>query len=67
MSGIIGLDKDSNLVCGGAGAEMKQALANLKHVLDAGGACIESVVKTTILMTDLQDFESMTDAYRECM
>lgn len=66
VSGVLGLDRDSQLVPGGVEAQTRQALCNLQHVLEAGGATFESVIKTTVLLGDIQDFKSVNQIYGEC-
>lgn len=66
VSGVMGLDRDARLVPGGVEAQTRQALNNLQHVLQAGGATFESVIKTTILLGDIQDFKSVNQIYEEC-
>ncbi|XP_075979119.1 reactive intermediate imine deaminase A homolog UK114 [Anticarsia gemmatalis] len=65
VSGVLGMDPDAQLVCGGAEAQTKQALDNLRHVLEAGGASLESVVKTTILLARMDDFQVVNQVYAE--
>ncbi|XP_063363432.1 2-iminobutanoate/2-iminopropanoate deaminase [Cydia amplana] len=65
VSGTLGLDAQAQLVCGGAEAQTRQALTNIKHVLEAGGASLESVVKTTILLLDMADFQAVNQVYSE--
>jgi 2-iminobutanoate/2-iminopropanoate deaminase len=38
-------------------------MRNLKAVLEAGGASLQSVAKTTIYLTDLQDFGPVNEIY----
>jgi len=65
-SGTIGMDpKTSSLVEGGVAAETRQALANLGKVLEAGGSSLGSVMKTTVFMTNLQEFATMNEVYGE--
>ena len=45
--------------------QTRQALENLKHILEASGSCIDNVVKTTVFMKDLNDYTSMNDVYKE--
>ncbi|KAJ0178291.1 hypothetical protein K1T71_006114 [Dendrolimus kikuchii] len=65
VSGVLGMDSEAQLVCGGAEVQTRQALDNLKHVLEAGGASLESVVKTTILLANIEDFQSVNQVYAE--
>ncbi|XP_047993183.1 uncharacterized protein LOC125231694 isoform X2 [Leguminivora glycinivorella] len=60
------MDPQGQLVCGGAEAQARQVLTNMKHVLEAGGASIESVIKTTILLQDMADFQAVNQVYSEC-
>ncbi len=63
-SGQIGLSpEDGKLVPGGVEAETRQALANLDAVLKAAGASLQSVVKTTVFMTDMKAFPTMNAVY----
>ena len=63
-SGQIPLDPaGGSLVSGGIQSETKQALENLKAVLEAGGAGLKDVVKTTVYMTDLSEFAQMNEVY----
>ena len=63
-SGTTGLDPDTGtLVEGGVAAETKQALANLGKVLEAGASSYAKVLKTTVFMTNLQEFATMNEIY----
>jgi 2-iminobutanoate/2-iminopropanoate deaminase len=65
-SGTTGVDPAAGgLVEGGVEAETKQALENLKKVLEAGGTSLGSVVKTTVFMKDLGKFSAMNAVYAE--
>jgi 2-iminobutanoate/2-iminopropanoate deaminase len=45
--------------------QTRQALANLKAVLEAGGSCLKHVVKTTIFLQDIAEFARMNVVYAE--
>jgi len=63
-SGQIPLDPATGtMVAGGIRAETKQVFENLKAVLEAGGASLKDVVKTTVFLTDLSEFASMNEIY----
>lgn len=65
-SGQIGLDAASGrLVAGGTAAEAKQALENLRVVLAAGDLGFDDVVRTTIYLVDLGEFEAVNQVYGE--
>ncbi|XP_050351664.1 2-iminobutanoate/2-iminopropanoate deaminase [Nymphalis io] len=63
VSGVLGLDHQAQLVCGGAESQTRQALDNLKHVLEAGGSSLAGVVKTTILLSNMDDFQVVNQIY----
>ncbi|XP_071445137.1 2-iminobutanoate/2-iminopropanoate deaminase [Hetaerina americana] len=66
VSGVVGLDKDTGkLVPGGTVAEAKQVLKTLGHILEAAGTNYGNVVKTTVLLNDMNDFSSVNEVYRE--
>ena len=65
-SGQIGLDPVSQtLVEGGIEAETRQALENIKYVLEDSGSGLEKVVKTTVFLKDMNDFARMNGVYGE--
>ena len=64
MSGQVGL-ADGALVHGGVAAEVAQALKNMAGLLEAEGAGLSSVVKTTVFLTHMSDYGPMNDAYME--
>jgi 2-iminobutanoate/2-iminopropanoate deaminase len=64
-SGQIPLDTAGIKVQGGVTKETEQVLENLKAVLEAAGARMDQVVKTTVYMTDLADFKFMNQVYEK--
>ncbi|MEX2010948.1 MAG: Rid family detoxifying hydrolase [Chloroflexota bacterium] len=67
-SGQIGLDPASGeLVQGGVEAQAERALRNLAAVLDAAGAAMADVVKTTIFLADIGDFGTVNAVYARHM
>lgn len=64
VSGQVGV-KDGALVHGGTSDQLRQALDNLKGLLAAEGASIESVVKTTVFLRHMSDYGPMNTAYAE--
>jgi 2-iminobutanoate/2-iminopropanoate deaminase len=65
-AGQIGLDPESmTLVEGGVEAEARQALKNLSVILDAAGSGFEDVVKTTVFLKDMNDFNKVNAIYGE--
>ena len=66
-SGQIAIDPVSNeITClGNIEKETTQVLKNLFAVLDAGGAKVEDVIKTTIYLTDLKNFQTVNSIYSD--
>ena len=46
------------------GEQTEQVLANLRAILEAAGSGLDRVVKTTVYLTNLDDFQAMNDVYR---
>ena len=65
VSGQIPLDLQGNLVKGDIVVQTCQVIANLKAVLAAAGLSLKDVVKTTVFLADLADFQEMNRAYAE--
>ncbi|XP_029023292.1 2-iminobutanoate/2-iminopropanoate deaminase-like isoform X2 [Betta splendens] len=65
ISGQLGLDVSSGqLVEGGVQAQAKQALVNMGEILKAAGCNYSNVVKTTVLLADINDFNSVNEVYK---
>lgn len=62
VSGQLGV-VDGALVAGGVGAQVKQALLNLAALLQEEGAGIDDVVKTTVFLRSMDDYDAMNEAY----
>lgn len=65
-AGQLGLDPSTgDFVEGGIEAQTRQALENLKGVLEAAGSKMSKVVKTTVFLLDMNDFGAMNGVYGE--
>ena len=63
-SGQIPLDpKSGQIIPGEIDAQTRRVLNNIAAVLRAEGATFEDVVKTTIFLTDLGDFQTVNEIY----
>lgn len=63
-AGQIPLDPASGQMVGtNAGEQAQQVLKNLKAVLEAAGSSFPKVVKTTVFLKDLNDFNAMNEVY----
>ncbi|GAB3628144.1 reactive intermediate/imine deaminase [Pandoraea terrae] len=62
-SGQLPVAPDTGEVPVGIGAQTHQSLKNVAAVLAAGGASLDSVVKTTVFVKDLGQFAEMNKVY----
>jgi len=53
------------LVAGGVAAQTRQALDNIRESLAVAGSSLDRVVKCTVFLADMADFQAMNEAYRE--
>ncbi|XP_067887251.1 2-iminobutanoate/2-iminopropanoate deaminase isoform X2 [Heterodontus francisci] len=66
ISGQLGMDPATGqLVTGGTAQETKQALINMGEILKAANCNYDNVVKTTVLLADINDFNSVNDVYKQ--
>ena len=64
LSGQVALDPSSGAIIGETAADQaRQVLRNLAAVLDAGGAALDTVVKTTVFLRDMDDFAAVNEVY----
>ena len=64
-SGVVGVDPSSGTAPEGFAAQAEQALRNLGAIVDASGATLSDVVKTTCFITDLADFTEFNTIYAD--
>ena len=65
-AGQIAIDPATGeIVGGGIEAQTRRVLQNLTEVLKAAGASMDKVIKTTVFMTNLADFNKMNAVYAE--
>ena len=63
LSGQIGTDSAGRLVAGGLQAEARQALNNIKGVLEKNGSSLDRVVKCTVFLADMKDYNDFNEIY----
>jgi 2-iminobutanoate/2-iminopropanoate deaminase len=63
VAGQLGLKAGDTEISGDIAAQTGQALANLAAILDAAGSSMENLVKTTVFLMDLGDFQAMNEVY----
>ncbi|MEH7076181.1 RidA family protein [Neobacillus drentensis] len=64
-SGQIPLTAEGSLVTGDIKEQAHQVFKNLQAVLDAAGASLETVVKTTVFIKNMDDFAALNEVYGE--
>ena len=62
VSGQLGIDPEGNMVEGIA-EQTEQVMQNLAAILEAAGTSLRNVVKATIFLADLGDFQAMNEVY----
>jgi 2-iminobutanoate/2-iminopropanoate deaminase len=62
VSGQVGV-RDGRLVPEGTAGQLRQALENLRGLLEAEGASLDDVVKTTVFLLHMRDYADMNEAY----
>jgi 2-iminobutanoate/2-iminopropanoate deaminase len=67
LSGQIGTDAAANgaVVAGGIEAETRQTLENIKRTAEAVGSSMSKIVKCTVMMADMKEWDRMNGVYRE--
>ncbi len=66
-SGTAGIDPQTGQVAEGIEAQTEQALLNISAVLEAAGASLADLVKTTIFYADVDDFAKLNEVYSRFM
>lgn len=64
-SGQLGLIPETGMLAEGIKAQTKQALENLKAVIEAAGLTLDNVVKTTVFLADINDFDAVNKIYAD--
>ena len=63
VAGQLGLRPGDTSVDGDIGQQTEQALANLAAILEAAGSSMDKLVKSTVYLHDLDDFQGMNEVY----
>ena len=64
-SGQIPMTSDGQLVTGDIHEQTRQVLVNLQHVLEAANSSLDKIIKTTIYLTDMDNFIAVNTIYAE--
>jgi 2-iminobutanoate/2-iminopropanoate deaminase len=66
VSGQLALKPGGHEIVGeGIAEQTEQVFANLRAILDEAGSGLDRIVKTTVYLRDLDDFQGMNDVYRK--
>ena len=65
FSGLIGVDPKTSLLKEKFNEQLQQIMLNLKNLLTSLSLNEEHVLKTTVFLTDLNDFEAVNLAYKD--
>ena len=65
LSGALGIDSTGTLVPGGIEPETRQALANIRAVLERHGSALDRVIKCTAMLADMGEWATMNRVYVE--
>ena len=63
LSGQLGTDSTNTLVPGGIAAETRQAMDNIKAVLERNGSSMDQVVKCLVMLADIGEWAEMNKVY----
>jgi 2-iminobutanoate/2-iminopropanoate deaminase len=65
VSGQLALTPGAHEIAGeGIAAQTEQVFANLRTILEEAGSGLDRIVKTTVYLTNLDDFQGMNEVYR---
>lgn len=65
VSGQLGLSPQGEMVSESTVEQTRQALENLRSILQQAGLGMESVVQVTIFLTDIQEFKAVNEVYAQ--
>jgi 2-iminobutanoate/2-iminopropanoate deaminase len=63
VSGQLGLKPGDTQISGTIQEQTEQIFRNLRAILEAAGSALDRIVKTTVFLTDLADFQGMNEVY----
>ena len=63
VSGQLPVDKKTGVMPLDIKLQTKQSLENIKHIITAAGYSMQDIVKTTVFVTDLGQFQAINDIY----
>lgn len=67
VSGQRPVNPETNAACEGIKEQTRQVIKNLEAVLREGGSSLEDVVRITVYLADISDFDEMNEIYCQMM
>ncbi len=67
VSGQRPVNPETDTACEGIKEQTRQVIKNLEAVLREGGSSLEDVVRTTVYLADISDFDEMNEIYCQMM
>lgn len=64
-SGQLGIDPATGIIPEGIVAQTRQSLTNVKAILEQAGLTMDHVIKTTVFLSDMNNFVPMNEVYAE--
>lgn len=64
-SGQLPIDPATGAFPEGITAQTRQSLSNVKAILEAAGTSMDQVVKSTVFLSDMNDFGAMNEVYAD--
>lgn len=64
-SGVIPVDPATGVIGDGVEAQAEQAFKNLCNLVEASGAKVENIVKTTVFIKEMNDFGKINEIYKK--
>jgi 2-iminobutanoate/2-iminopropanoate deaminase len=65
ISGQLPVNPENNVMPEGIEAQTEQSLRNIKSILESAGLSFNNVVKTTVFLKDMNDFNAMNNIYKK--
>jgi reactive intermediate/imine deaminase len=65
VAGQIPTDENGNVVTGGIEVHTETVIKKIKKILEQENASLSDVVKTTVFLTDIADYQKMNSVYKK--
>jgi len=63
-AGQVGIDPQTAELSGNFSDQLNQTLTNIKGILNAEGATMDDVIKTTVILSDIKFFSELNEIYK---